>query len=193
MSQFKNVNGIVSRITSKERNGSTAYSLLVNENGAENWYSAGFSPPAVAQGQACSFVATSREFNGRTYWNIQKGSLQGQGAAPAAPAAAAPAAAAPAAGGAPTPTFKDKQIIAQSSLRTATQAVSAMLANGVLPVGSGSKAAKYDLVKGYIFQLGREIAEASLDPEILLSSTGDDSDSSPVEAEGPDGFVAPVE
>jgi hypothetical protein len=191
MSQFKTVNGTVARITSKEHNGSVAYSLLVNEGGAENWYSAGFAPPACQQGQQVTFAATSREFNGRTYWNLQKGSLQVAGGAPApAPAQAAPAqAAAPA--GSPAPSFKDKQIIAQSSLRTATQAVGAMLDAGVLPVGSGSKAAKYDLVKGYIFQLGREIAEACLDPELLLSAPAEAEP--PASPEAPDGFVAPVE
>lgn len=192
MSQFKTVTGTVSRITSKERNGSVAYSILVNEGGAENWYSAGFAPPACQQGQQVTFAATSREFNGRTYWNMQKGSMQAGGAAPAAPAPAqAPPAQAAAPAGSPPPSFKDKQIIAQSSLRTATQAVGAMLDAGVLPVGSGSKAAKYDLVKGYIFQLGREIAEVCLDPELLLSAPAEEAP--PASPEAPDGFVAPVE
>ena len=132
-------NNIAGRIEKAFKNDKGYGSILVNGT----WYGTGKETLASLEGQEVSFLATGKEVNGKTYFNVS-GKVATSG-----PAAAAAPAAGPRKGGRSYNDEKQVLIMRQSTLSTAAAVVSAALAAGALTLPK-AKGAAFDAVLGFV-------------------------------------------
>ena len=159
------VTGVVSKVYEKATKKGPAYSLAIDTGkGDDEWFSAGFKRPAVEEGQRVRFGTTSREWNGKTYYNVD-GDIEILAAAQAARSAGG--------GGAPA-SDRQESIIVQSSLKSAIELVGLGLANGALSVGAGNAAKKHATLMGMVEETTRDLAQWALNPKDFLANGEDE-------------------
>lgn len=133
MSDKTKITGILEKANTNDRGFS---SVLVNGT----WYSTYKTNYSELEGQEVWFMATSKESNGKTYWNAGDVKATGNKPKPAAPAAR---------GGSGFNDSRQSSIVLQSSYKTAAELLGRLVAADKIDLGK-SKATSMEIALGIL-------------------------------------------
>lgn len=167
--------GTMTKVAEKQWNGKTMYSVCIKtDSGEETWVGLGADKPPV---DAMSRVKVQASQNNKGYWTAKsKDIVHLKDQAPAAPVSS---------GGKGGGGFQDRQssIVLQSSYKTATDQVNALLAAGLFKPAANTKDRKANAIEAYfafVDKVAVELYGRCCDPESFLDSyIADNADPSP--------------
>ena len=157
--------GTLEKVATREWNGKTMHNLCIKDDGGnETWIGLGLDKPPM---QPMSRVKVTASQNAKGFWTAKGKDLQLLKDEPAA----APAASGGGGGG--KAGFQDRQasIVLQSSFKTATDQVNALLAAGIFKPAANTKAKKDTAVEAYfafVEKVAVELYEKAMNPEKFL-------------------------
>ena len=167
--------GTMTKVAEKQWNNKTMYSVCVkSDSGDETWVGLGADKPPV---DAMSRIKVQASQNAKGFWTAKgKDIIHLKDQAPAAPASG---------GGKGGGGFQDRQssIVLQSSYKTATDQVNALLAAGLFKPAANTKDRKANAIEAYfafVDKVAVELYGRCTDPEAFLDSyIADNADPSP--------------
>ena len=166
------VNGVIKKVYTREHKGNTYYSICVDVDGDETWFSCGRDKPKQSEGDTVSFVG---EKDGK-YWKVDVSEIKKESTGSGAKAVG---------GGGWNDPERQKSIVAQSCIKMAIDWLSLALESESLVLATPAAKApkKYEALELVFAEKAREFYGIATNPDGFFdveAAEDDDDDFSPI-------------